>query len=110
LTARSHRSPSTVAKPQSRPDRRAGFDPSSGSRAAVAYQEEFEKWQMQIDTVYADRSLSPSQRDTAIAGLRFRQQIEAKAAQTRAADDEKQKMKSARRAARSLLKTPVTPT
>ena len=105
-----YRAAPVVPKHPARPSPRIGPNPASAGRAEAAYRHEFDRWQLQIDAVQADKSLSPDQRATAIAGLRFRQQVEANAARKRVLEDEKQRTKSARRAARNILKAPVTPT
>jgi hypothetical protein len=86
-----------------------GLDPGAVGRAAAAYRFEFDKWQGLIAFAMADRSRSPEQRAAAVASLRAQQRIAAAGARKRVMQDEKQKAKAARRAARNLLKVPATP-
>jgi hypothetical protein len=79
--------------------------PSYG-RAAVAYQEEFAKWQGLIDAIATHPGLSPDQRASGVAALRWRQQAEANGARRRVLDEEKQSEKAARQA-RHRLTQPV---
>jgi hypothetical protein len=70
-------------------------DDSSKSRAKLAYREEFNKWQRQIEAILNDKSLTPEQRSAAITILRQRQKDEASAARQRVADEELQKKRAA---------------
>ena len=97
-----------TAKQPVRPTPSAGHDQGAAGRAEAAFKHEFDKWQLLIEAAQADKSLSPDQRAIAIAGLRFRQQIEANAARRRVLDEERQTAQAARRAARKLLNSPVT--
>lgn len=91
------------AQQPARPQHGGGLDAAALGRAEAAYKSEFDKWQAQIDAVIADKSLSPDQRVTALAALRAKQQIEASGARKRVIEEERQRARAGRRAARSIL-------
>jgi hypothetical protein len=93
-----------------RPSEAAHIDKSVFGRAQAAFDAEFAKWQMQIDVVSVDQSLSPDQRASALLALRTRQGIEASGARERIIEEEKQRVRAAKRAARAhLRKAPHQP-
>ena len=80
----------------------AGGGEATTGRAAVAYQEEFNQWQVLIDAISSNLSLSPEQRTAAVINLRASQQAAAKGAQQRVTEEEKQNAKAFRRYQRRL--------
>lgn len=77
------------------------------SRAEAAYKEEFNKWMGLIDAAANDASLSRDQRAAAVAALRLRQEIAAKAVRHRALQEERHKVKAIRREARRTASAPT---
>ena len=92
---------STATTGPVRPSWAAHIDKSVFGRAQAAFDAEFAKWQMQIDAVSADQSLSPDQRASALLALRTRQGLEANGARKRIIEEEKQRARAAKRAARA---------
>lgn len=85
------------------------MDQSVFGRAQAAFDAEFAKWQAQIDAVMADQSLSPDQRASALQALRTRQGIEANGARKRIIEEEQQRVRAAKRAARLRLNDTTKP-
>jgi Ni,Fe-hydrogenase III component G len=84
------------------PVRSAGLtqmDASALARAGAAYDSVMAIWQARIDAAATDPSLSPEQRAAAMVALRSRQHLEATAARQRIIEEEKQRVRAARRAA-----------
>lgn len=74
------------------------FDATAISRAGAASAEESAKWQARIAATLADASLSPEQRAAAVASLRQQQQLAVKAVRRRIINEEKQRVRAAKRA------------
>lgn len=87
-------------------DEGVGLDDAAHGRAEAAFNHEFGKWQSVIDSIRADRSLSPDRRAAAIFALRIRQKAEANGARRQVLQDEIQKAQAARRAFRRLTEQP----
>ena len=72
----------------------------------MAYQEEFNKWNGLIEEIASAPGLTKEQRQSAVAGLRLRQQAAAQGARRRVLDEEKGIAKAVRRAKKALLGVP----
>ncbi|MGB9151582.1 MAG: relaxase/mobilization nuclease domain-containing protein [Alphaproteobacteria bacterium] len=79
---------------------------TDSGRAEMAYQEEFNKWNGLIEEVASAPGLTKEQRQSAVAGLRVRQQAAAQGARRRVLDEEKGIAKAVRRAKKNLLGAP----
>lgn len=67
------------------------------ARASAAAAHISTLWQAQIDAVGKDRTLTAAQRKALVSMLRQRQQLDAKQARKRIIDEEKDRLKAARR-------------
>ena len=76
------------------------------SRAAIAYEEEFNKWTGLIDAAAKDKSVPKAQRRANVQALRDRQRAAANAARKRVRGDEKSTARARRKAKRALLGLP----
>jgi hypothetical protein len=85
-----------------------GTDISASGRAEAAFKSEFSKWQVKIDALLKDKSLSRAQRDGALRQLLSKQQIEANGARRRVLEEEAQERKARRRINHPT--SPTTPT
>jgi len=84
------------------------LDAATMGRVNAIYKEEARKWEAAILAIWRDSSLSPAQRNAAIAALRIRQAYEAKGARKRALEEEKQKAKAFKRYEDTLRTPPKT--
>ena len=81
-------------------------DMSAHARAAAAYSAVYSIYQGLIEEIRGNASLCAAARDSAVLGLRQRQQAEAAAAQNLILEEEKGAMRRQRRERRAALSQP----
>jgi hypothetical protein len=75
------------------------LDAGVDGRAAAAFDWVMARWQAAIDAASVDPAMTPEQRAAAVVALRSRQLLEARAARRKIIEEEKQRMRAAKRAA-----------
>jgi hypothetical protein len=79
------------------------------SRADIAYEEEFNKWNGLIEAAAKDRSVPKAQRRANVTALRDRQRAAANAARKRVREDEQSAARARHKAKRALRSVPEPP-
>lgn len=80
-----------------RPSQATGMDPAAIARAGAAFEAVMAEWQARIDATTNDPSMTPTERAATITALRSRQRLEAQAARRKIIEDEKQRVREAKR-------------